>query len=78
MADDFSHECMDRAALFKGQRKMGADLSAPMFWLMCNAPAGRRRVTPSSDAVGQRASTDLPPSTTAQAPSVTEMGMLLW
>jgi len=32
------------------ENKKGADLSAPIFGLACNAPAKRRHVTPSSDA----------------------------
>ena len=59
---------------------MGADLSAPMFELACNAPAGRRHVTPSSDAGLQRASDETPPlaSLKAHAPAVMATGMSCW
>ena len=54
---------------------MGADLSAPMFELVCNAPAVRRHVTTSVDAGPYWASDERPPSTTTHAPLLTEMGM---
>ena len=59
---------------------MGADLSTPMFGLACNAPAGRRHVTPSSDAGPQRGSDVAPPwaATKLHAPLVIATGMFSW